>query len=181
MPEKILLGQILGAHGIRGEVAIRSFTEDADGIADYGPLTDQFGKRHEIAGLRVTPKGIVARLVGITDRTAAEKLRGVELYVDRTVLPEPDEDEFYVEDLVGLAAYAPDGARIGDVVAIQNYGAGDLVEVRAEGQRATELIPFTKAAVPAVDMAAGRITIVRPVYAADDRPVAPSPDDEDHA
>jgi 16S rRNA processing protein RimM len=172
MPDKILLGRILGAHGIRGEVTISSFAEDVEGIAGYGPLTDATGRKHVIEHLRATPKGLIARLAGVRDRNAAEALRGVDLFVDRDALPETDEDEFYFEDLVGLAAFAPDGERLGEVVAIQNYGAGDLVELRVPQSRATELIPFTKLNVPEVDIAGRRLTIVRPTYAPDDRPVA---------
>lgn len=169
MTEKVLLGVIVGVHGIRGEVALKTFTAEPDGIADYGPLTDQHGVRHEIKGLRITPKGVVARLANVTDRTAAERLRGSELYVDRDRLPPADEDEFYVEDLRGLKAFSPDGAELGEVVSVQNYGAGDLVEVRLIGRRQTELVPFTEAIVPDIDIAGRRLTLVMPTYAPDDR------------
>lgn len=165
MPEKVLLGEIVGVHGIRGDVVIRTYTADPAGIAEYGPLIDGAGHPRVIKSLRVTPKGVVARLEGIADRTAAEKLRGVELYVDRARLPEPEDDEFYREDLIGLAAVSPDGQRIGEVVSVQNFGAGDLLEIRTPGSRPTDFVPFTKASVPAVDLAARLVTVVLPVYA----------------
>ena len=169
--DKILLGRIGAAHGIKGEVLVTSFADDPADIAAYGPLTDKSGARaFELKVVRVTPKGVVARIKGIADRNAAETLRGAELYVDRDKLPEPTEDEFYHSDLIGLAAIDSNGARIGTIIAIENYGAGDLIEIRLEGSTKTELIPFADAFVTSVDTAAGHATVVMPVYSPDDRP-----------
>jgi 16S rRNA processing protein RimM len=167
-PRRILLGRIVSAHGIRGEVVIDSFTGAPEDIAAYGPLDTEDGRKIDVKLVRTTPKGgVIARVAGVADRNGAEALRGTALYARREQLPEPGEGEFYYEDLAGLPAYNEAGERIGDVVAVQNYGAGDLLEVRLAGQRATELIPFTDAFVPVVDVAGGRVVVVVPVYDAD--------------
>ena len=160
---RILLGRIAGAHGIRGEVVIHAFTDPPENIAAYGPLADEAGVRtFLIESARVAGKGVVARIGGVSDRSAAEALRGTSLYVDRDRLPESAEDEFYHADLIGLAAVDRDGKRVGEIVAVQNYGAGDLLEVRLAGSGRTELVPFTDAYVPEVDVAAGRALVVLP-------------------
>lgn len=165
----ILLGEIGSAHGIKGEVSIRTFTEDPADIAAYGPLSDKAGKRtFKIAGLRVSAKAVIARLQGVDDRTAAEKLRNTGLYVKRSQLPELEPGAYYYEDLAGLAAVDPDGSVLGTVVGVVNYGAGDLVEISRPGERETILVPFTKEAVPAVDIETGRVTVVLPKFADDD-------------
>ena len=112
--------------------------------------------------MRTTPKGVVARIAGIADRNAAEALKGVELYVGRDRLPAAAEGEFYHADLIGLAAVDPAGKAIGEIVAVQNYGAGDLLEIRLAGSAKTELIPFTETAVPQIDIAARRAVVVMP-------------------
>ena len=159
---RVLLGRIAGAHGIRGEVLIKSFTAAPEDIGAYGALSTADGSRaFEIASARSTPKGgVVARLKGISDRNAAEALKGTDLYVARDHLPPPSDDEFYYADLVGMTAVTPGGATLGEIVAVQNFGAGDLLEVRLAGKAKTELIPFTDAVVPDVDAAARRVTVV---------------------
>jgi 16S rRNA processing protein RimM len=165
----ILLGEIGAAHGIRGEVTLRSFTQDPRNIAAYGPLTDKDGRTtFNITGLRVTPKAVIAKLAGIDDRTAAERLRNTALFVTRSRLPEPEPGAFYYEDLAGLAAVDVDGKTFGTVVGVVNYGAGDLLEVAPLDERETLLVPFTNDTVPAVDLAARRATIVLPSFAEDD-------------
>jgi 16S rRNA processing protein RimM len=167
-PARILLGRIAGAHGIRGEVVIHAFTGAPEDIAAYGPLSDESGARaFAVESVRVTTKGVVARLEGVDDRNAAEALKGVGLYVERDKLPAAAEGEFYHADLVGLAAVDASGNRIGEIVAVQNYGAGDLIEVRLAGSAKTELIPFTDACVPEVDVKARRVVMVLP-HASDD-------------
>lgn len=159
----ILLGEIGPAHGIRGEVLVRSYTSDPADIAAYGPLTDNTRRRNfALTVVRVTAKGVVVRIAGANDRTAVEALRGTELYVNRSCLPEPSPGEFYHEDLIGLAAIGTDGGKLGTVVAVQNYGAGDLIEIQRLNSNETELIPFTSAFVPDVDFGERRITIVPP-------------------
>ena len=158
---RLLLGRIAGAHGIRGEVLIHAYTSAPADIGAYGPLSDAGAKRSfEIAIVRTTPKGVVARIAGIADRTAAEALKGVDLYVGRDRLPAAAEGEFYHADLIGLAAVDPAGKAIGEIVAVQNYGAGDLIEIRLAGSAKTELIPFTEAAVPEIDIAAKRAVVI---------------------
>ena len=166
---RVLLGRIVGAHGIRGEVAIHAYTVAPADIGSYGPLHDKDGARSfRITSARVTPKGVVARLEGVSDRNAAEALRGVELYVDRDKLPAAAEGEFYHADLIGLSAVDPQGKRIGEIVAVQNYGAGDLLEIRPAGSGRTELVPFTEATVPEVDIAAGRVVVAMPAATGDE-------------
>lgn len=162
-PRRVLLGRIAGAHGIRGEVLIRTFTAAPESIGDYGPLATAAGDRHyRIASARPTQKGVVARLDGIGDRNAAEALKGVDLYVDRDRLPPAGDGEFYQADLIGMTAVGPDGATLGEIVAVQNFGAGDLLEVRPASGGRTELLPFTDDIVPEVDIAARRVTVVPP-------------------
>jgi 16S rRNA processing protein RimM len=161
------MGRIGAAHGIKGEVRIQSFTEEPLALADYGPLsTNKPGLVIEIETARATTNVLVARLKGVTDRTAAEKLNGVELYVDRDKLPPPDgDDDFYHADLVGLDVRLSDGSVLGKVTAIPNFGAGDLLEVRDERTGDTYLYPFTKAVVPEVRIAEGYLVIEVPVEA----------------
>jgi 16S rRNA processing protein RimM len=162
-PKRILLGRIAGAHGIRGEVIIHAFTQPPENVAAYGPLSDEAGTRtFKIKIVHVTAKGVVARLAGVADRTAAEVLKGIDLYVERGRLPAAAEGEYYHADLIGLAAVDSQGNRIGEIVAVPNYGAGDLLEIRLAGRAQTELIPFTDTYVPEVDIAAKRVVVVLP-------------------
>jgi 16S rRNA processing protein RimM len=140
--DMVLVGAIIGAHGIRGEVKLRSFTEDPSAIAVYSPLETAKGARIEIVRVRPQKDGFLAILKGVTDRNAAEALRGTELFVPRERLPEPEEDEVYVHDLIGLPVDLADGTRLGLVVDVADYGAGDLIDVKIEGRKDTVLIPF---------------------------------------
>jgi 16S rRNA processing protein RimM len=160
--ERILLGRVAGAHGIRGEVLIRTFTERPEDIAAYGPLDDGAARTLRIEAARVTPKGVVARIAGVADRAAAEALKGTQLYVDRDRLPAPGEGTFYHADLIGLAAVDPEGRPLGEIVGVHNYGAGDLLELRLAGSGKTELVPFTEAVVPEIDLAARRVVVLLP-------------------
>jgi 16S rRNA processing protein RimM len=160
---RVLLGRITAAHGIRGEVMIHAYTEPPENISAYGALTDRSGARaFDIECRRVTARGVVARLAGVSNRSAAEALKGTDLYVMRDRLPTAAEGEFYHWDLVGLAAVNAQGRCIGEIVAVQNYGAGDLLEVRLTGCARTQLIPFSDAFVPQVDLTARRAVIVLP-------------------
>ena len=165
--KRLLMGRIGAAHGIAGEVRIQSFTEEPMGLLDYGPLeTNKSGLTIEIETARATTNVLVARLKGIKDRSAAEKLNGVELYVAREKLPPPDEDDdFYHADLIGLEARLTDGTVLGQVLAIPNFGAGDLLEVRDARSGDTFLFPFTKAIVPEIHIAEGYLLIEVPVDA----------------
>jgi 16S rRNA processing protein RimM len=160
---RVCLGQIGAAHGVRGEVRLRSFTSDPAAIADYGPLETEDGRVFEIETLRPAKDHFVARLSGICDRDAASALTNAKLYVPRERLPETVEpDEFYHADLVGLAVIDRAGNRLGTVVGIHNFGAGDLIEVRTETGGNTQLVPFDTTHVPAVDVAAGKIVVDPP-------------------
>lgn len=167
--QRVLLGRIVTAHGIRGDVVIDSYASDPADIAAYGPLQSADGaKEYRLKVVRVTPKGVIAHVAGVDDRNGAEALRGVELFVSRARLPAAEEGEFYYTDLVGLRAESETGDAIGTVVAVHNFGAGDLLELRLEGQTATELIPFTDTYVPVVDVDAGRVVVIMPASTPDD-------------
>ena len=166
-PKKLLMGRIGAAHGIKGEVRIQSFTEEPLALADYGPLTtNRPGLVIEIETARATTNVLVARLKGVKDREAAEKLNCVELFVDRAKLPPPGEDDaFYHADLIGLDARLGDGSVIGQVTAIPNFGASDLIEIRNARTGDTFLYPFTKAVVPEIKLGEGYLVIEVPVEA----------------
>jgi len=161
---RVLIGRIGAPHGVRGEVLIQSYAHEPRAIGSYGPLESEDGQRHlEIKIIRETPKGLIARIAGVDDRNGVEALKDLALYVDRSRLPAAAEDEFYRADLIGLRAVDSQGRTLGTVVAVDNYGAGDLLEVRLDGRSETELIPFADAYVPSLDLAARTITIVLPV------------------
>jgi 16S rRNA processing protein RimM len=165
--QRVLLGEISAAHGIRGEVVIRSYTAEPKDIAAYGPLEDESGRIKIVIGaVRASGKGIVARIIGVADRNEAEKLAGTKLYVARERLPEASDGEFYHADLIGLSAVDGQGAVIGKVVAVVNYGASDLLEIRLAGSGTIELVPFTSAFVTGVDLAERTITVLMPVETA---------------
>jgi 16S rRNA processing protein RimM len=159
---RVCLGQIGAVHGLRGEVRLRSFTSDPAAITGYGPLETEDGRVFEIERLRPAKDHFVASFSGIRDRTAAEKLANLKLYVPRERLPAPTgTDEFYHADLIGLAVVDPAGRTFGTVIAIHNFGAGDLIEVRPDAGSQTELVPFDAINVPTVDVAAGRIVVAK--------------------
>jgi 16S rRNA processing protein RimM len=161
--ERVCLGQFGAAHGLRGEVRLRSFTADPAAIASYGPLESEDGRVFEIETMRPAKDHFVAKISGVADRNAAELLNNLKLYVPRARLPAPEEpDEFYHADLIGLAVVDRAGAKLGTVIAIHNFGAGDLIEMTPEGGGKTELLPFDEVYVPTVDIAAGKIVVVPP-------------------
>jgi 16S rRNA processing protein RimM len=161
--DRICVAQIGAPHGVRGEVRLRSFTEDPLAFVEYGPLESEDGKqRFEIEALRPAKDHFVARLSGVPDRNAAEKLTNVKLYVSRDVLPDIDEKEtFYFADLIGLDAFTPDGAKYGTVATVQNFGAGDIIEIRLESGGLV-MLPFLDAVVLEVDIANKRIVVSPP-------------------
>lgn len=162
MADRVLVAEIGAAHGLRGEVRLWSFTQDPMAVADYGPLESQDGAQtFEIEAVRPAKDFLVARLRGILDRTAAERLRNLKLYVPRSRLPQPQPEEFYHADLIGLAVVARDGSELGHVVAIHNFGAGDLIEIQPM-DGASVLVPFTDAFVPEVDLAARQLIVQPP-------------------
>ena len=164
MANRICVARIGAAHGVRGEVKLWSFTEDPAAVAHYGPLETQDGTRcFEIEALRAAKDHFVARLAGVSDRDAAEKLRNIELYIPRARLPKIEEtDTFYHADLVGLDAVTPDGARVGTVHALHNFGAGDIIEIAPDGGGEPLMLPFNETTVPKIDVAARQVVVVPP-------------------
>lgn len=162
MTARVCIAQIGAAHGVRGEVRLRAFTEDPLSVRRYGPLEAEDGRRFEIEAVRPAKDMLVARLKGVSDRAAAERLTNLRLYVARHRLPKPADGEFYHADLVGLAATTADGAPFGTVKAVHNFGAGDLLEIEPAAGGPTVMLPFTEAAVPSVDLA-GRRVVVEPL------------------
>ena len=163
MAERICVAQIGGAHGIRGEVKLKSFTADPLAVKDYGALESEDGAASfEIEALRPAKGYLVARLRGVRDRNAAEQLTNLRLFVPRERLPPPAADEFYHADLIGLAAVTAAGVEVGTVVAVHNFGAGDILELRPPAGGTTIMFPFNDAFVPRIDIAGGRIVIEPP-------------------
>ena len=154
---RVCVGSIAGAFGVQGEVRLKSFCAQPEAIATYGALWTEDGKRQFTVRLtRPVAGGLGARLSGVRTKEEADGLRGVTLWADRGALPTLPDDEFYHADLIGLAVQDTGGAPLGHVRAVHNHGAGDLLEVETPG-RGTLLLPFTRAVVPTVDLAAGRI------------------------
>ncbi|MFN3613371.1 MAG: ribosome maturation factor RimM [Rubrimonas sp.] len=156
-PALICVAALAGAFGVRGEARVKSFTAEPEAFADYGPLTDESGSR--VFGVRIVrpiPGGFAARLTGVETREQAEALKGVKLFAPRARLPALPDDEFYHADLLGLSVFDTGGAALGRVIAVQNYGAGDFLEVGGAGFKPL-LLPFTRACVPTVDLASRRI------------------------
>lgn len=182
--DRVCVGRIVAAHGLKGELAVCSFTADPEAFAAYGPLS----VAGRAAPLLVSVIGrkkdvLIARADGVSDRTAAEALKGADLFIERAALPKPGEDEFYHADLIGLAAeLAHDpgdrdetsgcdlGRHLGRVLAVHEFGAGPVLEIGERGG-SSSLVPFTKAAVPEIDLAAGRL-IVAPLPGLFDHPPA---------
>jgi 16S rRNA processing protein RimM len=163
VPERFITLATIGApHGVRGEVRVKSFTADPMALGAYGALFAKDGSAFEIERLRQL-KGdmLVVKFRGIDDRTVAEKFNRLTLHVDRSALPAPAPDEFYHADLIGLAAVDAAGTPLGTVVAVENHGAGDIIEIAPESGPSL-LLPFTKAAVPDIDVAAGRVVVAPP-------------------
>ena len=158
MDDLICVGAIAGAFGVRGEVRLKSFCADPSAIADYAPLSTEDGARSfSVTLTRPIKNGFAARLGGIATKEEADALRGLQLFAPRTRLPSLPDDEFYHADLIGLEVFDTGGAALGTVLAVQNHGAGDLLDIRPAAGGETVLLPFTLANVPTVDLGAGRI------------------------
>ncbi len=159
---RICVARIGAAHGVRGEVKLWPFTEDPLAVLSYGPLTTKNGARHfEVVHARVAKDHLVATLKGVASRDDAARVNGIELYIARDALPETDDGEYYHADLIGLRAVDPQGGEIGKVLAVHNFGAGDIIEI-APLQGSTLLLPFTDSVVPTIDVAAGHVVIEVP-------------------
>src|SRR5471032_794142 len=175
MAAQICIARIGAAHGVRGAVKLWTFTEDPLAVMSYGPLASKDGARQfEIATAREAKGHLVATLKGVATREEAERLNGIELYIAREKLPATDENEYYHADLIGLVAVSAANEPIGRVIAIHNFGAGDIIEI-APAQGTTMLLPFTNAVVPSVDLGGGRVVIELPrEIAGDDEDERPS-------
>ncbi|MDA5192726.1 ribosome maturation factor RimM [Govanella unica] len=171
-PDWVCLGQVTGAIGVRGEIRVKSFTTDPKSLQSYGALTVlPGGETMDFKLLRVVKDGLAMRAEGVTDRDAAEALRGKRLYVPRARLPEPDEDDFYHADLIGLRVEDAAGQELGHIRAVHDFGAGDVLDVAAVAGGQGFMLPFTREAVTLVDIKGGRIVAVPPEPATeDDRP-----------
>ncbi len=166
----ICVARIGAAHGVRGEVKLWPFTQDPMAVLHYGPLSTKDGARQfEVARARVAKDHLVAMLKGVATREDAERVNGVELYIAREQLPATDDGEYYHADLIGLRAINAQGKAIGKVLAIHNFGAGDIIEI-APLQGSSLLLPFTNAVVPTVDLVAGHVVIVMPPEIEGDTP-----------
>ncbi len=162
MTSPICVARIGAAHGVRGAVKLWTFTEDPLAVKHYGPLSTKDGMRQfEVTHVREAKDHLVATLKGVATREDAERLNGIELYIAREKLPATDDDEYYHADLIGLAAVNAANEPVGRVIAIHNFGAGDIIEI-APAHGPTMLLPFTNAVVPTVDLANGRVVIELP-------------------
>jgi 16S rRNA processing protein RimM len=166
-PGMVLLGEFGRAHGLKGEVRLKSYTADPLAIAGYSPLTGGDGRSYAIQSVRQAagdqPDMLVARVAGVSDRTGAEALNRVALHVARDRLAtETEEDEFLLADLIGLVAETEDGAVLGTVTTVPNFGGGDLIEILPSGGRQSVLVPFTRACVPRIDIAGGKLVVTAP-------------------
>ena len=161
---RVLLGVVAAPHGVRGLVRIRSFTEDPMAIASYGELSDEAGKtRYRVEALSTVKGAVLARIEGVADRTAAEAIRGLRLYVERSALPAAGEREWYEADLIGLSAIGRDGRDWGKVTAFHDFGAGRTMEVSGgSASRGSLMLPFTDEVVPEIDVPGGKVVIEPP-------------------
>lgn len=168
MGPRVRVGVIVGVHGVRGAVRIKSFTEEPADIGFYSPVENEAGSTKVRLKVTGQVKGLViATLEGIADRDAAEALKGTELWVARERLPRLAEDEFLYSDLIGLAVEGVDGKRLGTVKAVADYGAGDVLDIKLE-PKGDMMVPFTRDSVPEVDVPGGRLVVIPPVYAPDE-------------
>lgn len=155
--DMILVGAFAGAHGVRGDVRVKSFCAQPEDIGDYGPLSGADGTPFLLTVLRTAKSSLIARVEGVRTKDAADALRGTQLFVPRDRLPALPDDEFYHSDLIGLTVLDTGGTELGRVKAVLNHGAADLLEIHRPGASKTVLLPFTRVVVPTVDLTAGRI------------------------
>ncbi|MEW9918374.1 ribosome maturation factor RimM [Marimonas sp. MJW-29] len=164
MSDLIPVGAIAGAYGVRGELRIKSYCAVPEDIERYSPLwSEDRSRKFVVAILRPIKNGFAARIPEVATKEEADALRGTTLYAERSQLPSLPDDEFYHADLIGLEVYDTGGAHLGRVKSVQNHGADDLLEVQLAGSSVTVFLPFTKAAVPTVDLSAGRIVADPPL------------------
>ena len=156
---RVCLGVIVGVKGLKGEVRIKSFTEAPEDVAAYGPLKASDGRTLTVSVVTVLEDVVIATVAGVADRDGAEALKGLELFVDRAVLPETGGDTYYHADLIGLAVETTEGEKVGKVSAFYNFGAGDVMEVTKDGGGDTGFLPFSADAIAEVDVPGGRVVI----------------------
>ena len=169
MSDRVCVGVVVGVHGIRGAVRVKSFTEVAADIGYYSPVEDETGSRKFRLKVTGEVKGtVIATLEGVGSREAAEALKGTKFWVPRERLPRTGEDEFLYSDLIGMAVTGLDGRTLGTVAAVQDFGAGDVLDI-ALVPRGNLMVPFTREAVPEVDVSGRRLVVIPPVYAPDER------------
>lgn len=161
MPSPVCLGVITGAHGIKGAIRLKTFTEHAKQIKEYGPLSDSQGNSYILTVLSIKESMIIASLEGVLDRSHAETLKGTQLFVDRSKLPDLEKGEFYQTDLIGVRAETDEGKFLGIVIAVLNFGASDMLSIKDEEGRVME-VPFLEESVPTVDLKAGKLIIAHP-------------------
>ena len=162
-PDHVCVGAIAGSFGVKGEVRLKSFCTEPEAIASYGPLFTEDGSRsYTVTLTRPVANGLGARLSGVQTKEQADALRGTSLFVARDKLPATGDDEFYHADLIGLDVQDSGGAPVGKLHAIHNHGAGDLLEILGPGMKTALLLPFTRGAVPTIDLAARRVIIDLP-------------------
>ncbi len=174
-PALICLGAFAGAHGVRGEVRVKTFTQDPMDLAAYGPVQTEDGAQHfEITAIKPDKLGARVRLAGITTREQAQSLKGTRIYIARTALPaSDDDDDFYHADLLGLVALDAQGNAWGRVIGVHNFGAEDLLEIQPDDKSDTQFIPFTKEYVPEIRLDKNALTAL-PVHM-----VAPEDNDQE--
>ncbi len=166
----VLLATIGAPHGVKGEVRVKTFTADPEGLADYGALRSGDGRRFKIKRMRPDKTVMVVKFEGLNCREEAEEVRGIDLFVERHRLPPvEDDDEYYVTDLIGLACVDESGAALGTVGAVEDFGAGDVLEIERHGGKPL-LVSFTRANIPHVDLSAGQVTVVVPPETGEPQP-----------
>jgi 16S rRNA processing protein RimM len=177
-PQRVLVGIVVGAQGVRGRVRIKSFTGDPMAVANYGALADEAGKRSfTLRAVGLSRGAVLAEIAGVADRNAAEALKGTKLYADRAALGGTEEDEYFEADLIGLKAEDGDGRPLGRVKAVFDFGAGPLLELERAGG-GSQLLAFTNANVPLVDIAGGKM-VVNPPAEVEARPEAGAPPEDE--
>lgn len=178
--KRVCIARVGAPHGVRGQVRLHAFTADPAAVASYGPLETEDGSRTvEVKSLRPGKNCLIAELSGVDDRDAAEALKNERLYVDRSRLPEPEAEEWYQADLIGLDVRDGSGETVGRVVSVQDFGGGDLLEIRWKGLRQTVYMPFTLEAVPTIDVPGGFLVVDPPSGILDEgaEPDEQSPED----
>jgi 16S rRNA processing protein RimM len=177
--KQVCVGVVTGPQGVTGAVRIKSFTARPEDVAGYGPLADESGiRRLELRLLGVAKGVLIGRLSGVDDRNRAEALRGLRLYLPRSALPPPEDEEYYHADLIGLAVLLKDGTPIGRVRAVHDFGAGDTLEIERSGAPPA-MVPFTRAVVPKIEIEAGRLVVDPPPGLLNDIEDAPIPVEEE--